>query len=187
MCLKPKENQSVTQRNWLALRRIALCHMRHLRSTHPQWACEDLISALEMPRTALLLELAVSAGFTSRSCLSAEEVLAVTRTQGQGVCSHQVIALETGIPIERVRMILERQGAGYGGTPYGKTPYGRNRQYADGGAEVARRITVNGQMSYRGRMYNLGTAYRGRLAMVREDGRRLAVIIADQPPIFLAR
>ena len=69
-----------------------------------------------------------------------------------------------------------KAGASDGYTaPYGLGGYGHCKVVAEGDAEVARRVSLTGQMTYRRQTYCLGRANRGRVAWVRERGGRLAV------------
>src|SRR5258708_8841808 len=157
-----------TQRTWTSLKRIALEHFKLLRIQQPRWHCEDLLLSLELSPTALLHELAGLAGFKSRAEPSVQEVCAVAGKWMHGVSSPEAIASETNLPVERVHQILDFAQSGYGTSRYGEAPYGGNRKYSDGKSSVPRRVTVKGQLTYRGHTYTLGTAYRGRTVLLQE-------------------
>lgn len=77
---------------------------------------------------------------------------------------------------------------GYGVAPYGQAPYGgRHSRVSDGKTAVARRITTQGQLSYRGHTYTIGVKHRGRTAQVVERGAQLLVMVKDWPPVYMTR
>jgi hypothetical protein len=168
---------SSTQQNWRALQRLAADLFAQLHVQHPSWCLEEAVAHLKLPRTALLIELLSNAGFPPRREPTPAETLAVDSALLHGVWSERVIAAETGIDVHRVRTIVQMRRGGYGSTPYGKEAYGGNRQTSDGSKAVPRRVTVTGQMSYRGRVYTLGAVYRGRQARVLERGQQLLVLL----------
>jgi hypothetical protein len=86
-----------------------------------------------------------------------------------------------------VQRILAIHSGEYGVAPYGKAPYGGNRRTSDGGQAVPRRVTVQGQLSYRGKLYTLGVAYRGRKCEVRERVDQLLVTFGDRRPLYLTK
>jgi hypothetical protein len=106
-----------------------------------------------------------------------------------GVWSPLIIAEELRCPIEAVHEVIANPG--YGLQPYGTSAYGshggRCKGTSEGGTVVTRRVNIVGQMSYRRRVYTLGKPYRGRVAWVRDDGRRLEVEFGDRPALVLAR
>ena len=95
------------------------------------------------------------------------------------IWSPQVIADELNLPLAEVEATLA-ETAGYGTAPYGLGAYGRCKAVAEGDAEVIRRVSLTGQMTYRRQTYCLGRANRGRMAWVREVGSRLMVRVGVQ-------
>ena len=65
----------------------------------------------------------------------------------------------------------------YGSSPYGTAPYGGSRKPSLRGEPVARKVTAGGQLSYRGHLYQVGTAYSGVVAAVREKERKVLVTL----------
>ena len=178
---------SNTHRNWHALQAIALKYLKELRQRNPGWRFDDLAIELDLPRTALFFEMAAKVGFTHNTDPTSQQVCAVAQMLRQGVWSELTIASELGIPVQTVREIFESYGKGYGNVPYGVSAYDGNRKFSDGKGTVPRRISTSGQLKYRNRTYTLGAAYRGRNALVREQGDRLLVMFADCPPLHLTR
>ena len=168
-----------TQSNWESLQRVAALHFAQLRHEHRDWHAEELFAALGLPQTALLLELAGKVGFQPRSAPTPMETLAVAKLCLKGIADPEIIAEQTGIAGLRVKAILEMRECGYGTSPYGKAPYGGNRKFSDGRSQVPRRITRQGQLSYRGHLYSLGRLYRCRQALVKETGRDIVVRFQD--------
>jgi len=91
-----------------------------------------------------------------------------------GIWSADVIALESHVSLEVVHRLIGTL-PGYGGLQYGTTKYGRCKSTSERGIPVRRRVSRNGQMSYRGIVYSLGKTYRGRIASVEEKGARLVL------------
>lgn len=180
-------NQTTTQQNWISLKRIALAHFKELRVRHPGWSREDLFSELTTPVTALLDDLAEQAGFRSREQPHMEETNSVVTLFARGVWCAEVIAEETGIPLERVKRILEVRRLGYGSSDYGDASYGgkRFRGRSRNGKPVLRKVTVVGQMTYANRTFTLGKAYSGRIATVTESRDHILVVFSDRPALSL--
>ena len=170
-----------------ALCSIALAHFNHLHSTHPGWHLEDLLQHLNLRPSKELAALAAQAGFKEGTEPTPDEVLRVARVCILGISSPQIIAKESGLPVERVQKILGLYSGGYGTSPYGKAPYGGNRKFSKDGNAVPRRVTVQGQLSYRGKKYTLGVAYRGRRCEVRERRGQLVLTFGDRRPLYLTR
>jgi len=181
-----KQHHTQTQQNWAALKQLAFDDLRNLKEDHPEWTREILFAFLQLPRTALMLELAASAGFKC-AAPTAEEACAVLNQQTNGVRSEESIARNTGIDLEKVQKIIETRSIGYGQSAYGNTPFGGNRAVSDGKSAVARRTTVNGQLSYRGHRYSLGAMYRGRMVFVIERERELLITCNDRSPLHITR
>src|SRR5690242_8318229 len=100
-----KPSRNITRANWIALQQITLYTFRELRRVHPEWTVEDLLSAQNLPATALLTCLAEKSGFQPRPCANIDEVLRVGQACMRGVWSAVVIAAETGIPLHRVQHV----------------------------------------------------------------------------------
>ena len=79
-----------------------------------------------------------------------------------------------------------RVGA-YGSAPFGKASYGGTRRTSDGKSSVPRRVTVNGQVCYRGQMYSIGRMYAGRTCQICERGDQLLLMFHDRRPIFVTK
>ncbi len=176
-----------TQRNWQALQRLSLAYLKELRHRHPEWKLDDPIAEFELPRTALFLDMAQKAGFVDAATPTAEQVCAVAGMVMRGMWSEATISSGLGIPIETVRAIFESHSKGYGTAPFGVSAYGGNRAFSNGKNGVSRRVTVAGQLSYRGKIYTLGAAYRGRNALVCEKGKQILVSFRDRSPLVLTR
>lgn len=169
-----------------ALRETAAQYLRALRKDHTNWTQEDALKEIGAPRTAYFIELAEEAGFPSTSHPCQVEADAVMDLACKGVWSPLVIAEETGIPEVRVNQLLVQCPPPYGAVPFGEAPYGSHRSGSDGKTWVPRKVTVTGQLSYRGHLYCLGKQYRGRLALVREESAKLVVNCRDRPRLELA-
>lgn len=168
------------------LKQAALEHLRYLHSQHQDWLVEEALSAIKAPNTDLFKCLAAAAGFREPMHSNSGEFAAVMDLVRQGVWSSQVIAEEVRVPEDRVRQILTQCPIRYGTAPFGITPYGSSRNSSDGKSWVPRKISVNGQLSYRGHLYCLGKRYRGRHALVKEVATRLIVDCRDRPRLELA-
>lgn len=180
-----RDRSSLTAQN-AALREAAARYFVVLRQEHPEWTREDALKAIGAPDTSLFHKFAREAGFQPRTFTQASESEIVSALVQQGVWSPRVITEESGISEVRVCQILSGCPAPYGIAPYGSAPYGNNRNISDGCSWVARKINVNGQLSYRGHLYCLGKDYRGRYALVKEEKSRLIVVCKDRPRIELA-
>lgn len=180
-------HESTTRQNWLALQEVTLKYFCEIHARHPEWTSEGLVDSLNLPRTALFLELANKAGFKRQAIPSPEQICAVANMIMKGVWSHLTIADELKLPLDVVAKIFESQSRGFGIMPYGVCPYGGNRKVSDGANAVARRVTTAGQISYRGTIYTLGAAYRGRSALIRERGDQLLVTFLDRAPVYIKR
>lgn len=181
------DKKSPTSLVWNALQKLSLRYFHELRKRHQHWTLDELFLDLNLPRTALLIDLAQQAGFRHRIMPSAENVGAVAEKLLRGIDSVQIIASDLGISSEAVKVAIELCNKGYGSTPYGHLPYGSNRKTSDGKSAVTRRVTTVGQMSYGGKTYTLGAAYRGRMVQVRERGAQLLITFSDRSPIYLTR
>lgn len=170
----------------VALQEAATRLLRVLRKENADWTDADALKAIGAPSTHLFRELARSAGFPPRVPAFQAETDAVAALTLQGVWSSLVIAEETGIPESRVRQLLALCPPTYGSAPFGEVPYGSNRRSSDGKVWVPRKITVNGQLSYRGYLYTLGRPYRGRYAKVREECAKVIVVCQGRPCLELA-
>jgi len=177
-----------TQENWRTLKKIALTHFSCVHVEKPHWTVEQLFEANSLPVTALLCELAVEAGFEHEIERTTVEDCEVLAGQTNIVhASEEVISSNVGIGLKKVQGILKSRSAGYGHTPFGCTAYGGNRALSDGKSAVARRTTVNGQLSYRGHRYSLGALYRGRMVFVIERERELLITCNDRSPLHVTR
>lgn len=179
------KSKTSTQRNWESLQRIAQAFFMQLRASHPEWSREDLFEVLSVAPTGLLCEMADRSGFRPKSDASGEEIAEVAARCLAGTWSDVVISQQTGIPLQRVRKVLSSLGVGYGSEPYGNRPYGSRRKRSDGRSLVERKVTVTGQMSYKGELYSLGKRYRGRVAKIREERDLLVVSFPDLPTLRL--
>jgi hypothetical protein len=75
--------------------------------------------------------------------------------------SHKyVVAATLNFPLAEVEPTLT-EAAGYGTAPYVLGAYGRCKAVFEGDAEVVRRVSLTGQMTYRRQTYCLGRANRG--------------------------
>jgi len=173
--------------NWQALKGTVLRYFRELRAGHPDWFIETIYKELDLPKTALVKDLAAKAGFLEGRTPTPDEVCAVARLCIKGARTEQEIADNLGISIEKVQAVFEGYGLGYGVQPYGISPYGGNKSFSDGKKAVPRRVSMQGQLSYRGHMYTMGRPYRGRNVRVLEDGQQLHVAVNGGPTIRLAR
>lgn len=181
-----RRNKKLSKTELATLREAATRFLRALHREHADWTDEDALKAIGAPSTPFFLELAQDAGFPPRDLPSQVETDAVAALARQGVWSSLVIAEETRIPEIHVRRILSACAAPYGAAPFGTTPYGSHRESSDGKSWVPRKITVNGQLSYRGHLYTLGRPYRGRYALVREECAKLLVDCRCRPRLELA-
>jgi hypothetical protein len=175
------------RKNWVALRAIATSFFRNIRKEHPEWTTKVLLENLDLPHTALMLDLAATAGFCCGAEPTTDEICAILAQQMNGIHSAEAISCQTGIALQKVQRVLETRAGGYGKAPYGYAPYGSNRAVSNGKASVSRRITVKGQLSYRGNRYSLGALYRGRTVFVRERESDLLVTWSDRSPLHLTR
>lgn len=178
---------SSTQENWQALQRIALRYFKDLRRTRGDCTATDVIAEMNLPETALILELLAKAGLREKERPTPDEVCAVAGMCIRGIWSESTISKESKIPIETVSAIFESFALGHGQAPYGLAPYGGNRRVSKNNQPVPRRITIVGQLNYRGKTYTLGAAYGGRNAMVREQDEQLLVTFIDKSPLYLTR
>jgi hypothetical protein len=178
---------SSTKQNWLALRHVTVKYFKELLQRNPNWHFDDLVAELDLPRTALFFDLAAEAGITVSAGPTPEQICIVASMVMRGGWSESSIASELGIPIDSVRTIFESFSKGYGNSPYGVSGYGGNRKFASGNTSVPRRVTIAGQLKYRGRTYTLGAAYRSRNARVQECGRQLLVTFNDCSPVRVTR
>lgn len=177
----------ISRQNWLALKRIAADHSKSLRTQHQDWALEELMANLNLPRTALMLDMAATAGFVGATEPAVAEVYEVLTQQMNGVHSLEVIANTAGICVQKVQRLLEISSAGYCKAPFGCTAYGGYRAVSDGKTAVARRTTIKGQLSYRGKRYSLGALYRGRTVFAREKEGELLITCNDRSPLHVTR
>jgi len=173
--------QNTKSENWGALRTVAIAHFQYLRSEHPEWSLPRVFESLKLPRTRFLTELAEIAGFRDSTEVTDAATCAVAGCILKGVWSPEVIAKETALSVEVVCKILQTSPSGFGFGGYGDSAYGSSRAYSKEGGVVTRKITTAGQLSYKGSIYTLGCVYRGRHALVREEGECLVVAVRHLP------
>lgn len=161
---------------------ILVACLRYLRTQHPEWTDSDCATALTLPNDDVFRAQFHAACPPDTDALS---VARVTALHQAGVWSTTVIAEESGVPEPLVRELLA-QPMGYGCLPFGVTPFGARRAQSDGTRAVPRRVTLMGQLSYRGKLYTLGQPYRGRMAWILERTESLVVTFADRPTLHLA-
>lgn len=177
--------ETATQKNWVALQRIAREFFLQARNANPAWTVEDFFAAYSIPHTALMQGLAKGAGFSNRTEPTPEEIALIQAMLAKGIVEEFSLAQETGIDVLRIRKAVLQLQASYGESSFGVATYGGNRQVSDGRSSVPRRVTLNGQLYYRGHVYNLGTNYRGRIAMVCDQGRQIVAVFSDRPTLVL--
>jgi len=178
---------SPTKENWEALKRISLLYFKELRTRKPTLSIDDVVTELNLPKSGLIFELLRDACFRDKEAVTAEQACAVASMCLRGVWSQTVISQETGISTQKVDGILRSLKGGYGQLPYGKCSYGGSRKTSTNNQPVSRRVTIAGQLSYRGKTYTLGASYRGRNATVRERGEQLLVTFSDRSPLYLSK
>jgi len=89
--------------------------------------------------------------------------------------------------LKQLHATLPQTDPGYGAVPFGTAPYGGTRRVSDGKSSVPRRVTINGQVSYRGRMYSIGRDYAARTCMVFERGTQLLMLFHDRRPLYVTK
>jgi len=168
------------------LRRLGLNCLRALRVRHSDWTSTEARAALDLPESTLTDALLAEAGFPAPSEPSPQDTAAVLMRCAFGVWSAEVIAAETGLSLATVRRVFVRCSIDAAQRAYAERLVEGHRQLGNGNRAVPRRVTAVGQISYRGQLYTLGVAYRGRVALVIEQGRELHLRFVDRPPVVLA-
>lgn len=177
--------ETATQKNWVALQRIAREFFLQARKANPAWTVEDFFEAHSIPQTALMQELAKAVGFSTRTEPTQKEIALIQAMLAKGIVEEFSLAQETGIDVHRIRKAILLLQDSYGEGSFGVATYGGNRQVSDGRSSVPRKVTLNGQLYYRGHVYNLGTNYRGRIAMVCDQGKQIVAVFNDRPTLVL--
>lgn len=183
---RQRNTPTSTQDNWRGLQKLSLLFLKELHAKNPELRREDVLKMLALPNTSLMLDLLNSAGFTSKIEPSPGEILAVAATLMAGATSPEIVARETQVSLEIVNKVIAMKGAGYGTSAFGIGGYGNSREVSKGHALVRRRVTVNGQISYRGNIYSLGRVYGGRTVTLFERKKEIVVNLGDGAPIVLS-
>jgi hypothetical protein len=184
---KPHFENTISDGDWAIARRMIRNYFANLRLLYPSLTVSELLNELALPDLPWLRNFAVEAGFFQDSFVAEYDHSIVLSQFQRGVWSPIILSQETGIPLERVITIVT-QAHEYGVGAYGLTPYGHgNRDVSDGNIPVLRRVSVVGQMCYRGHSYSLGNLYRGRTASVMERGPEVIVSFGDRPTLHLAK
>ncbi len=184
------DGAAVTRANWEALRRLALLLFGRLRKANPDWGFEDLQRHLNLPFTKLFVELAEEAGFERRSAPTTTDQNKILRIMLQGMIDAEQIARETGLPPEVVQDFMRETGVPYGAGGYGTFPWpGAPKKKDDGLLPSARprKISGKGQLSYKGRVYGLGSSYANRRCWVQEAGTLVIINCAGRPRVTLRK
>jgi hypothetical protein len=164
---------------------LARRYLIQAHKAHPGWSVGDLLRELGLPETPWLMRTVEEIGFytapSDELCDSR-----ILHLYNKGVWSDRVISDETGIPLPKVKMVIDA-ATGFGSGAFGSSPYGGSHtEVSDGKHPAVRRVTIVGQMSYRRHIYSLGIRYRGRIASLIERGPALIVMFGDRPCLHLA-
>ena len=180
--------------------RRALCRLAgtvfvRLRREYPGWGFGELRKHLGLPDTKLFRELAEEAGFRLAGTLSPSEENAVLRALRRGVFGGEDVACETGLPLAKVEDFLDEVGVPFGAGGWGMFPWpGKPGERAPGrpSRPEPRRVSKKGQISYRGRVYGLGSLYARSVTWVEDRGDKLVCRFSgarfpDEPTVTLYR
>lgn len=166
-----------TKANWQALMRLAGKLFANLRRENPEWHFGELKNHLGLPETTLFRELAEEAGVEHGSALCSTDKNRILRVMRRGIFGPAQIARDTKLPLAQVKDFLDEVGVPFGAGGYGMFPWPGGSDGAAAGRRPKaqpRRVTKNGQVSYRGRLYGLGRCYAGTIAWVEDRGEKLA-------------
>lgn len=175
-----------TSENWRALKKIALALFKAAYLEDPDKTAEQILGRYELPQNRLLMELIQKAGFRRQIEPATEEFGIAAAYEKQGIPYETAISRQTSAPVVRVHSIPAAIDLGYGMVPYGHAHYGGCRKVSDGKRAVARKVTTNGQLSYRGHLYSIGVRNRGQVAKVLERDAQIIVSLPGKTRLQLA-
>lgn len=165
---------------------IAVLYFSVVKAQYPNSPYNEVMNRTKCPSTALfrrLYEMAEPDTFYTPSSLC--QLKNHQRTNAIRILS-EIRTFQGGIAASVLSHILQMKSVSFGLQAYGSSSFGGNRSISIGRNWVCRKVTKNGQMSYRGRMYCLGAKYKGKSAKIQEKNDVLNVKVSGFPMFRLA-